>query len=515
MAASSSGDPPVPVGAVELEAAVVAITVEATADSDVPVVAHALGQKGCIFLDQIGVDTYVCTNIVTHERRQLPPGQWEAIYDPSLDCYVFAGGEDGNEAIDVEEFMTQTPLKHPDSDEIYIASEGANGQQVKSLQELRSRFRTLDVELSIMPTNAQLKWSVFVFHRPRPLASRAFWSLISAYKALGLTTYTGQPTMWVYRCQMSWAKTFAQAFGEDQLIVSSTHLTNDCKREKTSIFDDRCLPATSVSTVGLLWLLYRWSALTPRQGGMTVGARKDAAEAVARSLISSCTDKSTGFDVQVRCSATSWKCPWPRPYDLASELDRLTFTVSVDGFVDLSPLRDAANGIGGYSVVSVWWGVISSGIGSTSIVKVPLHSLLMVLITSEFTQPMAAQFIHGCAAELERSMGLAASRDSPVGRIQCSWQDIGNENPSEHVVGKRLVQHVLAARRLSNGHHQFSMMTDKAWIGGLPLQVTVQTLTTGYAIVCGPAVSCVHIFLPPRMFGKASNQQIFYKNIGL
>lgn len=156
--------------------------------------------------------------------------------------------------------------------------------------------------------------------------------------------------------------------------------------------------------------------------------------------------------------------------------------------MDLGELLAAAERDGPRSVAGKWAAALAHDIAPEA--RLVSLAVITFQLQDKVLMALAPQIVFGIAQQLEVVVGDSYRSGAQRTFITCKLQDVGDDAPSRVILEKRLLQYVLAARRVvaRNSGRQFHMLTDKAWIGGLPLQMTVQTLPSGHAILCCPAV---------------------------
>ena len=150
-----------------------------------------------------------------------------------------------------------------------------------------------------------------------------------------------------------------------------------------------------------------------------------------------------------------------------------------------------------------WCRRVEEALGSVAFESVPLHMLLGILATHATTTSFLSQMLVEVALRVEMVCAVSAkAKARALGGLICKLQEIEDgETVSREVMDRRLLQYVLAGQQVQEKHTSFSYATDKAWVGGLPLQATVATVSSGYAILACPAVPGEsHFFLESCVF---------------
>ena len=270
-------------------------------------------------------------------------------------------------------------------------------------------------------------------------------------------------------------------------IVLSTHGNVGDAAFRDIPLHERCLPAVSVSTVGLLSLL-RWGIQTAEKGGFISNVSQDSAKTFfSLLLLFMKTEPPKNIAIEL---TNDWAVKWPRPNDISSSY--LTFVIQPNLTVDISELKRCCGpkpgGCRG-TVVSAWWKVVKRlGACSDSILIV---DLLRALEAAPTCKGLLAQLLWHIAWLLEASMMKrlgppdgAPDLDDDFG-ASISWFD--STCHVQSTLGK-LPVYVLACVEATGQHNCFSFSSDKAICNGLPVCSTQVILPTNVAFECVPAV---------------------------
>ena len=163
---------------------------------------------------------------------------------------------------------------------------------------------------------------------------RYYWNLFDLYKALGLCTYSKQPSKWVWDCSERWMKLFFAAGLRPDTFIASTAT----RGLSHLLFQDRCLPTPATSTTGLLVLLATWSLDSAKRGGLRAQGPRHAASDLLRAFVTlaSC---AKAWEISVVFDA-EWKPVFPLEDERAPDMQ---LPVSTDGDVDLAMFIDQHN----------------------------------------------------------------------------------------------------------------------------------------------------------------------------
>ena len=97
-------------------------------------------------------------------------------------------------------------------------------------------------------------------------------SLSCLYALFGMTSYKGRRSKWVADNICEWSRRVAVVFGEGQIITSKHGNISEVRGQQP--FFKRCLAQPSVSTVGLMMLLYRWFFCIPTKVAWVISRRR-------------------------------------------------------------------------------------------------------------------------------------------------------------------------------------------------------------------------------------------------
>lgn len=238
-----------------------------------------------VYLDQVGDDAFVVTNVVTAESRALPPGQmWDMTFDEETGAGVlFSVAEGGGQQMLVTECLQQSVFVDSDSQH-HVLMEGHAGFKPVSWERAMASHKPAAATITLGATQASLEICAWVFRVDRPGKQKAFWDICAFYKGLGMDSYKGFPSKWFFNLHPVWAAYLEQHFAKHQLVLS-THAGMSAGKAETVPWYLRCLPAPAVSTAGMLILLTRWAFCTKRCGGLGNEDQKEGAAQFLASFI--------------------------------------------------------------------------------------------------------------------------------------------------------------------------------------------------------------------------------------
>ena len=144
-----------------------------------------------------------------------------------------------------------------------------SGGPTKALNMLMADHTLLSAPLPVGIVGSVTMAMAF-FKSAKACGQRGFVSLESVYTYLGLTSGGGTSSKWMNECLQTLSHVIGQLFPGDHLLASC----HDGKGEAHSAtpFHKQMLPWQSMSVLGLVVLLSRWSFLGTTQGGLHDGA---------------------------------------------------------------------------------------------------------------------------------------------------------------------------------------------------------------------------------------------------
>ena len=178
------------------------------------------------------------------------------------------------------------------------------------------QFIAFDVDVKVGSMNKVHQHAVFQMGMPR--AGFWFcWASIPLYGALGLKSYKGKASKWVYESNSSWRQQMANIGFRGFHIIQSRNslesgqeLTPRAKDPATDV-----LPEPVMTTLCLLQCLLRWGVAKPTHGGLRDPAGQAAALSLARGLLRSTVGQNT-FTLPVYFD-NSWESVWPKKPEVA------------------------------------------------------------------------------------------------------------------------------------------------------------------------------------------------------
>lgn len=187
--------------------------------------AEALPHEGVVFLDCSGSSQFL-SNVVAQERVQMQSGAWHLIFnDQGFGALV--NDEEPGRAIDVDEVLKHHLFQEPATKQLYVATQ--NGR-LMSWDSVLCKHREIDISLKLGGVGGVGSITSWVMSRNRMGQQRLYWSLGAWYNLLGLKTYKGCSSKWVWNSHNAWEKAINKDMGIDGCIIFSEHQNAKEKR---------------------------------------------------------------------------------------------------------------------------------------------------------------------------------------------------------------------------------------------------------------------------------------------
>ena len=276
-------------------------------DADAVAVCH----RGVIVLDADDAQhkTYLC-HLITNERVELGPGQWDIEYDDT-DGFAFlalATREDGEEGDDddctwADSLLNKSLYETPDGTQIVLKRLPNGDEMVAPLATELQLFRRFVLKVRIGQTRAAVDQHVAIWEMPCS-GSRVFWRLTDLYTIVGFEQHLQKsPSQWLYRRWQAFDN-FLQSIGCPCGLLRS--MAREGGDQVSAPVQRRVLPFVSCPTYAMLALLGRlaWSRHAMDDAGLRQGVA-EYCEGVLRAL----TSAADGFVRFAFDADASWHPP--------------------------------------------------------------------------------------------------------------------------------------------------------------------------------------------------------------
>ena len=443
-------------------------------------------QVGCrdvVFSDVRGGRTWF-TNILSHERVSLP-GLWTMVQDEDGSFgQVYSEDLDyEGEPRDLDALFSESVYQSSDGMSLHLVRQGDGGPTVSSLDDLITRQRLATVQVLATDSAAKYAMNVVIFRRPREGNQRCFWDCTSLHTLLLLSGFQGVPSKWICQSSDRWER-YLQKLTGCHLLVYSTYIHDGCKSRLAMPWRDRCLPQTSVATLGLVCLTTRWAHLAPQRGGFAELPARRAARSLLDALLSWMVDEAEPWQVLLQVQ-TKWQCIWPRPDPVPDGTTVLSLSVT-RGVVDIGPLLDMWGSATCSRTARAWQRALEEVVAIDR-QHIGFAALLEASVRSEPLAPFFAQLSWAMSVVLETKLGQRGQKGLALNRLKFAWTDTASGTIGSGT-DRMLAQYNVAGNAASKANHVFGLSTDKATIAGIPMQITCCVLPNNTCIMAPPAV---------------------------
>lgn len=234
---------------------------------------------GRVYIDDSGEG-----QLVTHTltlRQQMAPiegGPWSLHMDS--DGLGALLSDSGETVILLEEWLTRQLYQCDEGDWIVLQA-GEGKSQPASSWNLTARMREFVAHPIFLNNGAgQSQVTAFLMEWPRG-GFKWQWPAQDLYRVLGMTSYKGQSSKWLYNSVSVWEAAM-EAFGfQGHFVRSEASKPPDIGMSSVKY----CLPSTSMSTLAVFVLLVQWQARSARRGGLRQDRDRHRCSALLRTFV--------------------------------------------------------------------------------------------------------------------------------------------------------------------------------------------------------------------------------------
>ena len=174
--------------------------------------AWSTSHKNRVFLDRVGENSWLLTDVLTYEVVKLEHGEWGMeIDDETGRACVFREDEDNDNAFKLVQEIFAKDVFEDAKGRLYISA-GASDATPQSLEALRCVHKRAEVTLKLGVTSATATMRVVVFRRARHAGQLVFWYLFDLCKLLNIRGFSTQASKWVWDSMSTWKKALAASF---------------------------------------------------------------------------------------------------------------------------------------------------------------------------------------------------------------------------------------------------------------------------------------------------------------
>lgn len=137
---------------------------------------------------------------------------------------------------------------------------------------------------------------------------------------------------------------------------------------------ERSLGHHTVSTVGLIHLLYRWSFCGSSRGVLRETKAQSVALEFLQALVGLLAEEDGSFTFVIIFSP-EWVCRWPRPNGVGCGATVAEFALGRAGFIDMTNFFNLAGNLGASTVARKWRGLLCRSLKAEAAASEILHIL--------------------------------------------------------------------------------------------------------------------------------------------
>ena len=322
------------------------------------------------------------------------------------------------------------------------------------------------------------EFDVFVFLKPRTGHTRVYVSLTSVYSVLNLSTFSNQPSNWVYRCEPRWRKALDPLFCANQ-FVHSTFIRTSSKNKNKMSFHERCLPASSVSIPGLIALLYRFSYNPGQGGGLGVDDAVSAATSLFNRLLGLCHELSWDMSLEL-CS--TWENRWPRP----ATHERIVLKV-IRGRIDAHAFLLNLRGVAQDLVAAGWLKKLEAPLSRLR-EPVSVCEFVKVLMKLKKQNVLVGQVLHETGTRIELELAALAKGVKTSDYVAFDWVEWRESVLQPTHMDRLLAEYHANGVSTLRTSRIFGMPNDGGHVNALPVHVGFIITPKNLAVLCPPLV---------------------------
>ena len=442
-----------------------------------------------VFIDDDSAGQTILTQVLTHERFPLPRGdEWQLVFDEAGYGAVVCDSEDPPK-------LLEDLLKL----QLYVCSDGTwvvddmskPDRQTWSLTDHMRKYKSGQVSWRYQLSH-DMKMLFCALFVPRG-GCRFFFQAATLYKVLGMVSYKGNSSKWVYESAPAWRKHLEPMGFKDFLLHSPAGEAVDVALNSVTHF----LPWIGVSSVALVALLVRMCHPVTQKGGLVSEVARKLCESQLEGLLKGLAPSSgeQPWRIPVRWLYT-WTSKWPRPE--AHDVD-VHLEVSLDGQVDFEPWIALAQQCSAKNNrPRARWLRDLEFLGQ----RCSLVRLLLVCghaDNSARMSPLYAQLLRAVASRLEAVLQeRVREKPSSTPRLLQAFfhnPEDGLQTPRD--VDVLILRHVGASKQtLERRHLHMTLASDASSVKGLKLTNTALALPSNVACCCPPQVAmCTSVIL--------------------
>lgn len=359
--------------------------------------------SGRVWLDRIGPDAFMVTHTTTQERVKLV-GKWSLAVDEGnteRGVLMRDTGTEGQPELQALEDVLRKDIGVSPSGERFLLTRIDDQVHHQSFDELMGKMLRACVSVRMLTSSATCDISVYVMKMSRACGQLVVWPLVDVYSMLDLSCFNRQAPKWIFQGLPRRAKFMAPHL-PGSLVVYSKHGNLSDARLRQLPWYERCLPQTSLATVGLLLLLSRWSFAKAERGGLREQTPREVAAQALRWLISQACAPSRCRPFVIRFDK-DWVCTWHRPsLRSAGDGDRLSLIFLCGGKLSAVSVAEAPQPIHLMRIFK--HALVNSGM-QDGVVELDATSVVEASVGVQALQLVLVQLLLQAANQLEAALG--------------------------------------------------------------------------------------------------------------
>ena len=400
-------------------------------------------------------DEWLLCHPTTGEKATLPKPtvEWQLVWD---DGFAAVHDMAGNTILAEQVF--RRPMHARANGTVAASYKTKKGTWItKDLAELKSDLRFATLTINVGSCNLEMVLEVAFLRMGRFADSKMYWNLKSLYQGMGMTSFKGWASKWVWASRSAWTRSFEEVGAFEQMLNSTRC---DLKIPGRTVTQEAFLPYIAAGTLGLLVLLARWVRLSPQVGGLQT-KNKAAVRDVADGFVRSGLGSRTKHTLRLELGSAEWVNPWPaqiRQHDVSLPV--------IGSNVDLRPWEAfTARGDCPPDVQRAWTNLQLP----SSCVSYPLALLLQACYAVPKAVPthLVHQIASQMAGWIEGNIWKVLDEKAPD-----DWDGISGEYTTVlsalhdmDLVNGFLFRHTLSAIRMSETYHTVTLPSDKGHCG--------------------------------------------------
>jgi hypothetical protein len=442
-----------------------------------------LPHAGYVHLDRACNGVWQVSHMVTQETKNLPEGDWSVVFDEDgYGCAIDISKDDGTPIFFDE--LLHAQLCEDFAGRLVIVQGLGYRATAHFLLDRERRYCEGTTSVPYGISHAASLDFMFVEHKRE--GCRILWKLQDLYPLLGLHTYSGQSSKWVWTSMATWTS-FWERFGYMDPVVRSPQ-----GETVAAAVDSRThfAPWSACTTPALISLLARFTSTTTQAGGLSSADQRSEARSLLTGLLATGTGTKSLLPVRwtipIRFS-TCLVASWPRPETLEADIH---LVVCANGEIDLREWASLVQAADKRSLMSQWFVNVFSGRFST----ISLTELVVRVCRYRKGVSLASQVLWHVATYIDAKVATTARDYSKrpakkQGVFHATFVNEADRAFAPREVNLALSRFLNGCRTACENQQYFAVNTDKAEVKGLRLSNGGLVLNDNVAFPLPPQVA--------------------------